>query len=151
MTNAEKLKALVAMSRQELDEVHAGGECPDPDDLQELAQGKVFNLPLMSPFRLWKGKVFQRNAEGQVSGLNRIGVEPLEIRRYRFVVRIGDSAFGDRRVAFLDHDLDGNPYQYRIFHDELIKLQHDLCLASSHVRRKNGSLKYVCHFALDFS
>lgn len=150
MTNAQRMKQMAGMSTEELDQIHAGGSCPHPDDLQGVARGRVFNLPALSPFRLWKGKVFRKNDQGQIGGLNRIGIGPAEVRRYRFIVRIGDSAFSDRKVVLLDHDLPGNPRQYQIFHDELVQLDTGLYLASSHIR-KGDSLKYVCHFALDFT
>ena len=145
-----QFKELAALDRAGLEARHQQGVLPQLAELQGLAQGRVFNLPRLSPFRLWRGKYFRHGPDGQVEGLNRIGLAGLELRRYRFVARVADSLFSDREVLLLDHDLPGNPPRYRAFHDELVQLEPGLYLASSHIR-KAGKLRYVCHFALAFT
>ena len=80
-------------------------------------------------------------------GLNRLGVGPMEIRRYRFTARVARSLFSDRDVIFLDHDDPGNPASVRRFHDELVAIEEGLYLATSHYRT-GERLRYLCHFAL---
>lgn len=137
---------LAALRRADLRALHASGSCPDPTDLHGAIDGSVLTDPVMRELRIWRGKVFE-NVDGSVSGLNRIGLGPLEIRRYRFTAHVGTSLFGDRDVVLLDHDNDANPPYIRRFHDELVHIDTGLYLATSHYR-VNGGLRYLCHFAL---
>jgi len=82
-----------------------------------------------------------------VSGLNRLGFGPLETRRYSFTARLARSLFGDREVIFLDHDIPSNPSRVRRFHDELVRIEDGLYLATSYYRH-GDDLRYLCHFAL---
>lgn len=112
--------------------------------------------PVVRSLGVWRGKVFSRDASGQVGGLNRLGLGPLEVRRFRFTARIAPSLFGERDVVFLDHDSPANPAYVRRFHDELVQVEEGLWLATSHLRRgghpgdghPGDGLRYVCHFAL---
>lgn len=140
---AARLKAL---RQADLAALHAKGSCPDPTDLRGAIDGSVLTEPVMRELRIWRGKVFD-NVDGSVTGLNRLGVGPLEVRRYRFTAHVGPSLFGDRDVVLLDHDSDANPPYIRRFHDELVQIDSGLYLATSHYR-VNGTLRYLCHFAL---
>ena len=71
--------------------LHANGTTPDPMELTGVIDGAVLTgqlgLPIVRGLALWRGKVFDRDESGAVIGLNRLGVGPLEIRRYRFTAR----------------------------------------------------------------
>jgi hypothetical protein len=142
---------LASLRGADLRELHAGGTCPRVQDLHGAIDGVVLTGSLSGPFLrrlgLWRGKVFEQDELGSVTGLNRPGVGPIEIRRYRFTARVASSLFGDREVVFLDHDAPENPSYVRRFHDELVEIEHGLYLATSHHRRE-GELEYLCHFAL---
>jgi hypothetical protein len=130
---------------------HANGTTPDPTELTGVIDGAVLtgrlSLPIVCEIGLWRGKVFDRDEHGTVVGLNRLGVWPVEIRRYRFTARVAQSLFGDRDVIFLDHDDPGNPAYVRRFHDELVAIDEGLYLATSH-HRTGEHFRYLCHFAL---
>lgn len=102
---------------------------------------------MMRELRLWRGKVFETRADGSLSGLNRLGLGPLEVRRYRFTAYVGPSHFTDRDVLLLDHDTAANPPYIRRFHDELVQVEDGLFLATSHYRVK-GELRFAAYFAL---
>ena len=50
-------------------------------------------------------------------------------------------------MIFLDHDNPSNPERVRRFHDELVRIEDGLYLATSHYRT-GDELGYLCHFAL---
>ncbi len=135
----------------DLRELHANGTCPPLDELHGAMDGAVLTgrlaAPLVRPLRLWRGKVFDPGPDGTVTGRNRLGFGPLEIRRYRFTARVAPSLFGDREVVFLAHDRPENPARIRRFHDELVEIEPGLYLATSHYRT-GEDLRYLCHFAL---
>ncbi|MDO3301079.1 hypothetical protein P5V47_20520 [Mycobacteroides abscessus subsp. massiliense] len=137
---------LAALRGTDLSAMHRAGSCPDPQALTGVAEGLVLGASGYSSL-LWRGKVFDRESDEAVTGLNRIGVGGLEFRRYRFTVRLGASAFTDRTVALLDHDNPANPPYIRRFHDELVQIDEHLYLATSHYRL-GGRLRFVCHFGL---
>lgn len=135
----------------DLDELHARGICPPVTDLHGSIDGAVLTgrvaAPVIRELRLWRGKVFERDEHGTVSGLNRLGLGPIEIRRYRFTARVAPSLFDDREVVLLDHGRPENPARVRRFHDELVQIDDGLYLATSHYRT-GDELAYLCHFAL---
>lgn len=143
------LDVLEQMSKADLKEVHSKGKCPNISSLNGIAKGIILDPQWFESMHLWRGKVFNLSSAGDVSGFNRMGVGSFEYLRYRFNVRIGQSAFSDRNVIFLDHDLPENPYWVRIFHDELVEMREGLYLASSHLRI-GKKLRYVSYFAFDF-
>jgi hypothetical protein len=142
---------LASLRGADLCGLHTNGTCPPVEDLHGTIDGIVLNGRLGAPFirelGLWRGKVFDRRADGTVGGLNRLGVGPFEVRRYRFTARVARSLFGERDVVFLDHDRPENPSRVRRFHDELVQIEPDLYLATSHYRT-GEDLTYLCHFAL---
>jgi len=142
---------LASLRGTNLRELHAKGICPPVKDLHGAIDGIVLNgrlgAPLIRELGLWRGKVFDRDEHGTVTGLNRLGVGPIEIRRYRFTARVAPSLFDDRDVVLLDHDRPENPAKVRRFHDELVEIEQGLYLATSHYRT-GEDLKYLCHFAL---
>lgn len=142
---------LAALRGADLRELHRAGTCPPLSDLDGVIDGVVLNGRLAAPFvrhlRLWRGKVFERDEHGAVTGLNRLGIGPLELRRYRFTARVAPSLFDGRDVVFLDHDRSDNPARIRRFHDELVEIEPGLYLATSHYRT-GADLTYLCHFAL---
>ncbi len=126
--------------------LHEQGTCPDLDQLQGAMPGRVL-FPRSSVLgRFWRGKIFD-GKEGLPGGMNRVGLGPLELKRYRFVARVGTSQFSDRQVLLLDHDRPENPKWVRIFHDELVQVGPGLYLATSHLRLR-GLLKFVSYFSL---
>lgn len=142
---------LASLRDAELRQLHANGICPHAADLYGEMDGAVLTgplaAPLVRPLRLWRGKVFDHDSNGTVTGRNRLGIGPLEIRRYRFTARVAPSLFDDREVVFLDHDRPENPPRIRRFHDELVEIEPGLYLATSHYRT-GEDLEYLCHFAL---
>lgn len=142
---------LAALRHEDLRALHTQGTVPRLVDLNGSIDGAVLNghlgRPLVRDLRLWRGKIFGRDEHGSVTGLNRLGVGPLEITRFRFTARVAPSLFGDREVVFLDHDNADNPAYVRRFHDELVALDEGLYLASSHYR-DGRRLRFICHFAL---
>lgn len=142
---------LATLRGQDLRALHAGGSIPSLDELNGSIDGAVINgqlgRPLVRDLRLWRGKLFERHDHGTVTGLNRLGLGPLEVKRFRFTARVAQSLFSDREVVFLDHDNAHNPGSVRRFHDELVAIDEGLYLATSHYRNGEG-LRYLCHFAL---
>ncbi len=142
---------LAALRGQDLRALHARGSVPSLDELEGSIDGAVLNgrlgQPLVRELRLWRGKTFEHDTTDAVTGLNRLGVGPLEIKRFRFTARIAQSLFSDREVVFLDHDNPANPGYVRRFHDELVAIDEGLYLATSH-HRDGERLRYLCHFAL---
>jgi hypothetical protein len=142
---------LAALRGQDLRALHAQGSVPSLDELNGSIDGAVLNgqlgRPLVRDLRLWRGKLFERGDNGNVTGLNRLGVGPLEVKRFRFTARVAQSLFSDREVVFLDHDNANNPASVRRFHDELVAIGEGLYLATSHYR-DGERLRYLCHFAL---
>lgn len=130
--------------------LHTEGTAPSLESLDGVIDGTVLNgqlgRPLVRELRLWRGKVFEHDA-GTVAGLNRLGLGPLEVRRYRFEARIAGSLFSDREVLLLDHDEPANPPYVRRFHDELVEVEEGLYVATSH-HWSGDRLRYLCHFAL---
>lgn len=159
-TPAAALDRLARLDRDALDALHRGGTCPDPADLGGVLDGAVLTGPLSaSPWRqlrVWRGKV-ATVADGRVSGVNRLGVGPVESRRFTFTARVVDSSFSPRRVLLLDHDAAGNPGWVRRFHDELVELAPGVYLATSHhlasshyraPSEERANPRYLAHFAL---
>ena len=109
--------------------------------------GLVLTSMVLRGLRLWRGKAFGAGADGSLGGLNRLGVGPFEVRRYRFTAYVGPSLFADREVLLLDHDTAANPPYIRRFHDELVQVEDGLFLATSHYR-VNGELRLAAYFAL---
>jgi hypothetical protein len=138
---------LTALRGANLHDLQATGTCPSPEHLQGVIDGLVLTSPVMRGLRLWRGKVFETGAGRQVTGLNRLGVGPVEVRRYGFTALVGPSLFSDREVLLLDHDHPANPSYIRRFHDELVQIDEGLYLATSHYR-VSARLRYVCHFGL---
>lgn len=83
---------LASLRGANLRELHTKGTCPPVKDLHGAIDGVALNGRLGAPFirelGLWRGKVFDRDEYGTVTGLNRLGVGPIEIRRYRFTARV---------------------------------------------------------------
>lgn len=144
------VRRMASLRGADLRQLHADGTTPALEELVGVFDGSVLNgqlgRPLVRDLGLWRGKVFDHSA-GTVTGLNRLGLGPLEVRRFRFAARVAPSLFSDREVVFLDHDLPGNPAYVRRFHDELVKIEDGLYLATSHYR-SGDELSYLCHFAL---
>lgn len=126
---------------------------PDPGQLRGVLDGAVLTGQLAAPgvkaLRAWRGKAFDppTGASKTVSGVNRLGVGPMEFRRFRFTARVGQSSFADRAVVLLDHDQDGNPAWVRRFHDELVEVADGLYLATSH-HRAGDRYRFLAYFAL---
>lgn len=140
---------LKQLSRAELKRIHQQGICPDPFDLNGTAKGIVLDPAWFERLHLWRGKVFHAS-EGVVGGFNRIGVGTFEYLRYRFYVTAEKSAFDNREVILINHDVPENPYWVRIFHDELVEIAPKLYLASSHLK-VGKKLRYISYFAFDFN
>ncbi|GAA4807930.1 hypothetical protein ACFQ0K_02500 [Nocardioides caeni] len=142
---------LATLRGQDLRALHAGGSVPSLDELSGSIDGAVLNgglgRPLVRDLRPWRGKLFEPDDHGTVTGFNRLGVGPLEVKRFRFTARVAKSLFSDRDVVFLDHDNANNPGYIRRFHDELVAIDEGLYLATSHYR-DGERLRYLCHFAL---
>lgn len=141
---------LALLRDADLRQLHAAGVAPDHAELSGVIDGAVLDgglgRPLVRDLRLWRGKVFER-AGGAVTGMNRLGLGPFEVRRFRFEARVARSLLGDRDVMLLDHDLPGNPSYVRRFHDELVEIDTGLYLATSH-HWDDDELRFLCHFAL---
>jgi len=135
---------------QDLAQLHSEGTCPEPTALSGVLDGAVLtgglSIPGIRELRLWRGKAFDHDSD-TVTGLNRLGAGPLEVRKYRFVARRAKSLFGDRDVVWLDHDRETNPGYVRRFHDELVQVDDGLYLATSH-HRSGDDLRFLCYFAL---
>ena len=130
----------------DLRNLHSSGWCPVPQRLTGVAEGLVLTQAA-SQARIWRGKVFDRGPGNTVIGLNRIGLGSLESWRYRFTARIGRSLFADRDVLLLDHYNQDNPFYVRRFHDELVQIDQQRFLATSHYRWR-GQWRFLCYFAL---
>ena len=155
LTPSPALAGLARLSVQQLATLHEAGTTPRLHELDGTLDGRVLNgtlgHPVLRPLRLWRGKVFDRRDDGTVSGFNRLGLGPAEVRRFRFHARLAPSQFGDREVVVLDHDNEDNPQVVRRFHDELVQVGDGLFLATSHHGTRPGSppgLRFLCHFAL---
>ncbi len=143
---------LATLRWQDLRALHAQGTTPSLDELNGTIDGAVLNgqlgRPLVRDLRLWRGKLFERDTHGAVVGFNRLGLGPIEIKRFQFTARVAQSLFSEREVVFLDHDNANNPGYVRRFHDELVAIEEGLYLATSHYR-DGERLRFLCHFALD--
>ena len=86
---------LTALRGADLRALHTNGTPPDPAELTGVIDGAVLTgqlgLPIVRKLGLWRGKVFDRDESGAVVGLNRLGVGPMEIRRYHFTARVAGS------------------------------------------------------------
>lgn len=142
------LSDLSILDRGRLKALHAHGTCPDVNSLVGIADGLILPKAGVGRLRLWRGKVFHREADGIAGGHNRLGVGPFEFRRYRFIASQKRSSFSNRDVVFINHDLPGNPSWVRRFHDELVEITPGLYLATSHIT-VSGELRFMSHFALD--
>jgi hypothetical protein len=145
----DSFEALARLNRQDLQKAHSRGACPEPGKLDGLAEGLILDPAWFEWMRLWRGKVFHSDNNGRAHGQNRLGVGPFEFRRYAFKASKTQSAFSNRKVVLLDHDLPDNPYWVRIFHDELVEMRPGLYLTCSHLRI-GGHLQYASYFAFDF-
>ncbi|MEN9429183.1 MAG: hypothetical protein RJA86_42 [Pseudomonadota bacterium] len=142
-------KALAQLDLRGLRAAHAHGRCPDPGELDGVAEGLILDPVWFERLRLWRGKVFHSDGWGQASGINRLGVGSFEFRRYQFNARKQRSAFSDRDIVLLDHNRPDNPWWVRAYHDELVEMRSGLYLTCSHLRI-NGQLRYTSYFAFDF-
>ena len=141
---------------EDLATLHADGVAPDPRELHGVLDGVVLggalDHPALRPLRLWRGKVVDEHVAGRpVTGRNRIGLGPGEVRRFTFEARAATSLFSEREVVRLDHDRPGNPAAVRRFHDELVRIEPGLFLATSPHRASldpASPLRFLCHFAL---
>ena len=149
LTLPDSFEALAQLDRQGLREAHSRGACPEPGKLDGVAEGLILDPVWFERLRLWRGKVFHSDSKGRAFGQNRLGVGPFEFRRYQFKASKAQSAFSNRKVVILDHDLPGNPYWVRIFHDELVEMRPGLYLTCSHLRI-GRRLQYASYFAFDF-
>lgn len=142
---------LATLRGQDLRTLHAQGTVPSVDELSGSIEGAVssgqLGRPLVRDLRLWRGKVFERDAHEAFTGFNRLGIGPLEVKRFQFTARVAQSHFSEREVLFLDHDNPKNPGFVRRFHDELVAIDEGLYLATSHYR-DGERLRFLCHFAL---
>ena len=132
-----------------LRDAHARGRCPDPGELDGVAEGLILDPAWFERMRLWRGKVFRSEGWGQAGGINRLGIGPWEFQRYRFSARKARSAFDNREIVLLDHDRPDNPWWVRAYHDELVEMRPGLYLTCSHLRIR-GRLRYASYFAFDF-
>jgi hypothetical protein len=143
-------RRLKALRGVDLDDLHRSGVCPEPEELAGVLDGAVLTgslaLPGARSLGIWRGKVFDEQ-EGEAGGLNRLGFGPIEVRRYRFTARRATSLFSDREVLFLDHVRPENPDRIRRFHDELVRIEPGLYLATSHYRYRE-ELRLLAYFAL---
>lgn len=145
----DSFDALARLDLPVLRHAHALGRCPDPGELNGVADGLILDPRWLERLRLWRGKVFTADGKDKSHGINRLGIGPFEFRRYRFHARKERSAFSDRDIVLLDHDLPENPLWVRIFHDELVEMRPGLYLTCSHVKL-GGRLRYASYFAFDF-
>lgn len=148
-TLPDSVAALKRLDREELRQAHTRGRCPDPGDLNGIADGVILDPRWFEHLRLWRGKVFSAEGSESGHGINRLGVGPFEFQRYPFKVRRTRSAFSNRQIVLLDHDLSENPHWVRIYHDELVEMHPGLYLACSHLKKK-GKFHYASYFAFDF-
>lgn len=127
---------------------HAG-TTPDLRHFSGAVDGVVLTRGVISALRVWRGKQFhsQSGSVDQVSGVNRLGLGPVELRRFKFTGCIAPSIFSPRNVLFLDHNKDGNPSWVRAYHDEVVDIGEGLFLGRSHIK-KHGRLIFVGYFAL---
>ncbi|MCR1785499.1 hypothetical protein KVF89_23375 [Nocardioides carbamazepini] len=143
-------RRLNALRGTDLDDLHRAGVCPAPGELAGTMDGAVLTGSLalvgVRSLGIWRGKIFDEQA-GEVSGINRLGIGPVEVRRYRFTARRATSLFSDREVLCLDHDSPENPDRIRRFHDELVRIEPGLYLATSHCRY-GQELRLLAYFAL---
>lgn len=145
----DNLEALKLMSKEQLENAHQQGLCPEISRLNGIAKGVILDPLWFEALHLWRGKVFHTAPNSHPSGFNRLGIGSFEYLRYRFNATVSQSAFSERDVILLDHDLPGNPYWVRIFHDELVEMREGLYLASSHLKI-GKKLRYISYFAFDF-
>lgn len=145
----DSLESLKSMTKKELESAHVHGRCPDIASLNGMAKGVILDPLWFEALHLWRGKIFHLPLNGNPNGFNRLGIGSFEYLRYRFNATVGKSAFGERDVILLDHDLPENPYWVRLFHDELVEMRKGLYLASSHVKI-GKKLRYISYFAFDF-
>lgn len=144
------LGRLQALRHADLPLLFAEGTCPEADELTGTIDGAVLTGSLARPgirtLRPWRGKRFEAT-NGQFGGLNRLGLGPVEVHRFRFTARTATSLFSDRSVLVLDHDHPGNPDWIRRFHDEVVRIEPALFLATSH-HRTGDDLRLLAYFAL---
>lgn len=141
--------SLATLDLASLRAAHHAGRCPEPCELNGIAEGLILDPAWFEKLRLWRGKVFFAQGQNQSCGINRLGIGPFEFRRYRFTVRKTRSAFSNRDILLLDHNRPDNPWWVRRYHDELIELRSGLYLTCSHLQI-NGRLRYASYFAFDF-
>ena len=146
----DSFEELARLDRHGLQAAHRQGRCPNPEELDGVAEGLILDPVWFERLRLWRGKAFHAQGDGKAHGLNRLGIGPIEFRRYSFNARKERSAFSDRDIVRLDHDLPTNPFWVRIFHDELVEMRSGLYLTCSHLRI-GIQLRYVSYFAFDFN
>ena len=82
--------------------------------------------------------------------MNRLVIGKIETQRYQFNAHIGKSLFSDQDVLIINHNLSANPNGVRRYHDEMVQIDTDLYLATSHYRI-GKKLKFVSYFAFDFT
>ena len=145
----DSLEVLKLMSKDQLENAHRQGRCPEISRLNGIAKGVILDPLWFEALHLWRGKVFHLPLDGKPNGFNRLGVGSFEYLRYRFNATVGRSAFSERNVILLNHNLPENPIWVRIFHDELVEMRDGLYLASSHLKI-GKKLKHISYFAFDF-
>lgn len=145
----DSFSALSCLDLSALRHAHDQGRCPNPSELDGIAEGLILDPIWFERLRLWRGKVFKAEVDGKIHGINRLGFGPMEFHRYRFSARKIQSAFSVRDVILLDHDLPENPSWVRRYHDELVEMRRGLYLTCSHFKM-GGRLRYASYFAFDF-
>lgn len=149
-TNIQELNDLKRFNIKELNQLFKTGRCPKIESLNSSAKGIVIKPAWFKRLNLWRGKVFNILATGELTGLNRLGIGKIETQRYQFNAHIGKSLFSAQDVLIINHDLSVNPNWVRRYHDEMVQIDAHIYLATSHYRI-GKKLKFVSYFAFDFS
>lgn len=145
-----KLEDLKHLDIKALNQLFKNGGCPRIESLNGSAKGMVIKPDWFQRLNLWRGKVFNLSPAGELTGFNRLGIGRLETQRYQFNAVLGKSLFSNQDVLIINHDLSVNPNRIRRYHDEMVQIDTDLYLATSHYRI-GKKLKFVSYFAFDFT
>ena len=147
------LKSLATLDSAQLESLMRTAALPDAGLMRGNAKGAVYSESLPAALKLWRGKRFVDDGNGGACGKNLLGLGPIRLPAIQFRIVTGTSQYHDREILLIDHDLPGNPASVRAYHDELVAVSDNICLASSSLWRGSGEnrkLKFLCYFALEF-
>lgn len=154
----ETLRSLHDHTVEELNELYASGDRPDPDQLDGDFSGGVpavssenwlgtLSTPtyLLSKFGLlpWSGKSFSSEKR---QGDNRLLFNQVSTAPFEFVQ--GTSKHDGDECLVLDYDIDQNPFLLKYIHDEVRRIEDHLVLGQMYFKPTSSLILY---FALERS